>query len=342
MMGLGHKVLIVCQPQAELFIHSQKAQIPVEGICMNRLSFIKAIQECKQTIDNHQIDIVNTHSSRDSWIASLAGKLSSIKPIILRTRHLSIPVRLDPISRFIYKKLPNGIITTGEVIRKELIEKYRMDDNRVVSIPTGVDCKRFNPNMERDQLKTSLGLGKDTLLIGMISVLRSWKGHLDFIDAAEKVVQKIPSTLFIIVGEGPMRSHISERMSRIGLEKHVHFFGYREDIPEILSSLDLLVHPSYANEGVPQTVLQGMAMGKAVVACDVGGIPEVVQNGINGLLVPPRDPRLLSEAIIKLLKDNKTRKLMGEEGRKEVLKRWTIEMMIEKTLKFYGKILERR
>ena len=341
MKKLGHNVIIFCQPTSGIMEKSNKVGIIVENSNMNRKGTVRAIRDCRKIIDENQIDILITHSSRDSWIGSIAGRISKKKPFIIRTRHLSIPIQTDLISRFFYHNLQDGVITTGEVIRKEIIKKYKLSSDHVISIPTGVDINRFNYEFVQGALRDSLGIGEERIIVGTVSVLRSWKGHLDLIEAAQKVIHKFPSVVFVIVGEGPMKFLIKGEIDKLRLQGYFFFLGFREDVPQIMASFDLFVHPSFANEGVPQALLQAMAMGKAVVACDVGGIPEVVQNGINGLLVPPKDPHLLSEAIIKLLEDNKTLELMGEEGRKEVLRNWSIEIMIEKTLKFYGDILKR-
>jgi glycosyltransferase involved in cell wall biosynthesis len=303
---------------------------------------IKAIRLCRGAMERYQVDLVNTHSSRDSWIASISGRLSSRRPTILRTRHLSIPVRSDPVSRFLYRCLPHGVITTGEVIRKELMEKLGIDGERVSSIPTGVDVRRFNPEEIRGALREALGLESEGLLVGTVSVLRGWKGHLDFLEAAAGVVKRVPLSSFVIVGEGPMRTLIEEGIERLGLDDRVRLLGFREDIPEILVSLDLFVHPSFKHEGVPQVLLQAMAMERAVVASDIGGIREVVRDGVDGLLVPPRDPGRLAEGMVRLLLDPEKRYSMGKRGREQVLQKWTLEKMVEKTIGVYERLIKAR
>ena len=339
---LGFQVVILCQPDSELFERTHQKGIKVETVSMGKMDLMKAFRKCQQVIEGYKIDLVNSHSSRDSWIASVSARNSNYKPIICRTRHLSIPIQPNPISRILFKYLTDGIITTGEVIRKELIKKHRIPKHKIVSIPTGIDPTIYDPERFPEINKGIYGVKRDSFLVGMVSVLRSWKGHLDLVIAAREVVKKFPSVSFLIVGDGPALFQTEDKVKELDLENCVHFLGFREDIPRILSSLDLFVQPSYANEGVPQAVLQALAMKKPVVACRVGGIPEVIQDGLNGILVPPRNPIRLAEAIIRLVEDHPTRKSMGERGRIDVQKSWTIERMMEKTLGFYKELLRSR
>ena len=241
----GHKVLVLCDSKADLLDRSIKSKIPVEKVSMGRSDFVFAIRKCQKVIEKHGVDLINTHSSRDSWIGSIAGRFSSRKPIILRTRHLSIPLRMDPMSRLLYRNLPHGVITTGKVIRDELIHKYGIPKERIASVPTGVELEQFNPKKTKDTFKEELKLDKGQFLVGMVSALRSWKGHLDLIEASQKVIHKFPSLVFVIVGEGPMKSLIQGKIDKLGLQEFFLFLGFREDIPEILSSLDLFSFVSH-------------------------------------------------------------------------------------------------
>src|SRR5204862_1422704 len=125
--------------------------------------------------------------------------------------------------------------------------------------------------------------------VGMISVLRSWKGHDYFLEAAARILKKRQDVRFVVAGDGPRRETIRNQIAALGQQEKILTLGHREDVPNILASLAVLVLPSTAHEGVPQILLQAQAMGKAIVATTVGGIPEVVTDGETGLLVPPKD-----------------------------------------------------
>jgi len=327
----GHRVLIAAQPESLLLDEARRAGFEVFPVAMARRSFPRAFARMLGIIRRQRVDIVNTHSSQDSWVASLAGRLSRRRPWVIRTRHVSVPVRWGGV---IYGRLPDRVITTGEEMRRMLIAETGVREDRIVSIPTGVDADRFHPGVT-GRFREQLGIPKDVCLVGMVSVLRSWKGHRYFLEAAARVRHKAPGARFVVVGEGPMRPLIEQWRQELGLKDDVTMTGYRTDIPEVLSALDLLVLPSTGNEGVPQAILQAMAMAKPVVASDIGGIREAVTPGQTGVLVPPRDPIILADRIIDLLNDRAAHERMGRRAREIAMERWTLDRMVERVLAVY-------
>jgi glycosyltransferase involved in cell wall biosynthesis len=229
--------------------------------------------------------------------------------------------------------LPDAVITTGEDIRQRMIESSGFSASKIISIPTGIDLERFNPR------KVKLGFQPKGLAVGMIGVLRSWKGHTFFIDAIPKILEQIPDAHFYIVGDGPQRKYLDELMKSLSYKDRIIFLGHREDIPEIMASLDMLVHPSYANEGVPQTILQALAMEKTVIASDVGAIKEVVINGITGVLIESRNAGQIAEKVIELNNKPELRTSFGREGRRLVEEHHSIDKMLDKIEVLYNKLL---
>ena len=298
----GHRIIIACQPESKLSIKAKEAGLEVITLSMRKAFYPLAILRLRRIIEDFNVDILNTHSSKDSWLASLAGKLSKRKPIILRTRHLSTPISKNPLSRFLYEKLPHRVIATGEAIRKQMIEENGFDGNRILSIPTGIDLDLFDPQRVDGTLRGEWRVPEGIPVIGMVAVIRSWKGHEYFVDAAEKVLRIFPEVRFVIVGDGPGKEIVKGYIKERGLQGLIIMTGHRDDIPKVMASLDILILPSYANEGLPQAVAQSMAMERPVVASDIGSIPELVIDGKTGYLVPPRNPSILSEKIISLIK----------------------------------------
>jgi glycosyltransferase involved in cell wall biosynthesis len=184
-------------------------------------------------------------------------------------------------------------------------------------------------------LRRELGLDQTTPLLGMVAVLRSWKGHLVFLQALRRVHEKHPDVRAVLVGDGPFRSVIQDAIRCHGLERHVLLLGHREDVAETLSALDVVVSASTAAEGIPQALLQALAMRRPVVASDVGGIPEVIRPGDTGWLVPPGDPQVLGEAILEALADREGGQRMGERGRKMVEAEYSLERMGERMETLY-------
>jgi glycosyltransferase involved in cell wall biosynthesis len=173
-------------------------------------------------------------------------------------------------------------------------------------------------------------------LVGMISVLRSWKGHATFLEAAGKLLgDKGRHVHFVIAGDGPGREELAKKIAQEPWKGNVTLLGHRTDVPNLLASLDVLVLPSYAHEGIPQIILQAQAMSCAVVATTIGGIPEVVEDGVTGLLVPPRDAEALAEKIRALLDDPGLDAHLGQNARAAIEKNYSLDAMGEKLLGLY-------
>ena len=228
------------------------------------------------------------------------------------------------------------IITTCESTRKVMIRTNRLSENNVISIPTGVVLKKFDAHRNSsDGLKKSLEIDDKFPIICKIAVLRSWKRHDIFLEAARRIVQEIPEARFLIVGEGPQRENIKKRIKKLGLTENVIMTGYREDIPGILAISDISVLVSDSAEGVPQIIVQSLAMKKPVIGTNVGGIPELIIDGKTGILIEPNNPDILAEKILILLRDKDFAKRLGEEGRKLVEERFSSAIMVDKLERIY-------
>jgi len=331
MLKRGHMVYIAAPRESIIFGKASRVNItafPLQFSKKNPSHTLKLAALIKEK----NIDIVNTHSSSDSWLSTIAARISSLKPLILRTRHLSTPIGRNPLSRLIYNVLPDAVITTGEEIRQRMIKYNRFDGEKIFSIPTGVDVERFNP-------ENVAAIPSNGFSIGMVSVLRSWKGHRYFIEAIPAILSVIPHSVFYLVGDGPQFQNIKDMIKNLSLEDKIFMLGHRDDIPEILASLDVIVHPSYANEGVPQSILQTMAMEKPVIASDAGAIKEIVIDGETGFLIEPKNSGQLAEKVIELYKNPALRIKFGKEGRKLVEKNYSIVAMLDKIESLYERLL---
>lgn len=336
----GHRVALIAQPESKILGYCRSASIPVYPVVMTRSRLFSAGMETMRIIKSVKTQFLNTHSSRDSWLASLAARLSPMKPFILRTRHLSTPIRKNLTSSLIYDQLPHKVITTGEAIRKTMIKQNGYKAEKIISIPTGIDLTLYHPGRYDKGLKAKLGIPEKNQVVGIIAVLRNWKGHQYFVEAAQIVLKQLPETSFIIAGAGNPQGarRISGQIKDLGLEDRVLTLGFREDIPELLSLLDVFVLSSYGHEGIPQAVLQAMAMEKPVVATDVGSVYEAVQDGITGNLVPARDSSALAQKILVLLKDGERREKMGRAGRLFVEQRFSLDIMLDRLEQLYEEL----
>jgi len=335
----GHEVFIICPPGSGLAVEAEKRGISINLMIIRHSFDIKALYKIVRFIKERNITVVNTHSSVDSWIASVAARIARV-PVLVRTRHLSVPIPSHFLN-FVYR-LPDAIITTGESIRKMMIEINHIDGRKIFSIPTGVVLGRFHPGISCDNIKRELSIQEGTRVVTMVAVLRSWKRHDIFLEAARAVLMVMPKTVFLIVGDGPGTNRIQKKIKALGIEKSVVMTGYREDIPEILAASDVCVLTSESSEGVPQAVLQYLAMEKPVVATDAGSISELIKPDKTGILVRPNDVDAIAKGIIRLLTDEEFSISLGKNGRALVEKYYNYENMIDKTIDLYYTIYRQK
>ncbi len=208
----GHHVVLALRPNSQLQGLAGTQGIPVETVRMEKWLYPVAILSLVRLISRYTIDIVHTHGSRDSWIAAIAGRLSRRKPVIIRTRHKSVPIADNFLNRILYTRLTDRIITTGERVRQDLIQLNRFDGSRIVSIPTGVDLGVFRPRPDDGAFRAELGIAPQEFLVGMVSFLRDYKGYRYYIEAARLVLEREAMVRFLIVGDG-LNGKLFERRS---------------------------------------------------------------------------------------------------------------------------------
>jgi glycosyltransferase involved in cell wall biosynthesis len=336
----GHEVLIACQPGSGILERAGEAGIPTATVVMRSGFDLRAMLELVRLIRSRRIDVVNTHSGKDTWLGSIAARLAGAR-LLVRTRHLSIPISTSPFN-FVHR-MADGIITTGEMIREELITRNRLPAERIISIATGVSIRRFDPqSIDSSELRRELAVPQDAQLVTMVAVLRSMKRHDLFVEAARQLSTRFPAAHFLIVGEGPGRTNIEGMVRDAGLQGRITMTGYRQDIERILAATDVAVLTSDRFEGVPQSLSQAMAMGLPVVAAPVGSIAELVHDGETGLMAVSGDAASFAAAIGRLLEDPALRQRIGTAARRHILDSYTADIMIDRTIAFYDQLLQRR
>ena len=326
MQRRGHRLLLAGDPRGELYRRAQGRGFNITPLaCGGRRNF-GAWLRLRRLLRKQKVDILNTHSSLDSWIGALAWRSLRRRPHLVRTRHLSTRVHDNLPTRWLYRA-PGAIITTGEITRDFLNRHLGVPEHRLFSIPTGVSLQEFTPREKSRELLAHLQIPAEAFVFGTVAVLRSWKGHLYLLEALREIVRGGEPAFLLVVGEGPYRVVIEEKVRELGLEPWVRLVGYQDEVAPWFALMDAVVLASYANEGVPQALLQAMAMAKALVGAAVGGIPEVVIEDETGLLVPPRDAAALARAVRLLMEDAGHRREMGRRGREFVASRFALEQM---------------
>jgi len=327
----GHALMLLCPHEARIYAEATNWGVPVTAlpIAKKRLAGVRALREWFRA---NPRDVVCTHSSTDSWLAALALVALGQPRRLVRMRHISAAVPRGPLSRWLYMRAAERVVTTGEALRRALIEANGFDPARIESVPTGIDAGRFRAG-EKKASRARFGLPQDRLLVGIVATLRSWKGHLDLIQAMAQLPDSIE---LVIVGDGPMRGQLEEKIAALGLKGRVRMQGEQADVLPWLRALDLFALPSYANEGVPQALIQAMLVELPSVTTHVGGIPELAEHERTALVVPPRDPAALAAALARLAADEGLRRELGEAARKRCVERYSYTRMLDRMEAIYA------
>ena len=331
LLAHGWRAVIACQPASRLFVEARRAGVPVVGIRMAHAADAAALLGLLATIRRAEAAVVHTHSSVDSWLGGLAGRL--LRRAVVRSRHVSIPVRR---SRALVYRLAHRIIASGEAVKAMLVAAG-VPAARVHVIPAGVDTRRFRPGLSGRRVREEFGLKGP--VVGLVANLRGSKGHAVFLEAAREVRAAAPDTRFLIVGDGVAAGRIRRLVAEQGLDDVVTLTGFRRDIPEIMAALDVLVLPSTRTEAIPQVVIQALAVGTPVVATTFGGIPEIVRDGETGILVAPGDAGALAGAIRAALAEPERARAMARAGQALVHREFTLDQTMAKTLGVYAQAL---
>jgi glycosyltransferase involved in cell wall biosynthesis len=311
--------------------------IPVHTLPLRRPYDLPSILGLAGILREGRYDVVNTHSGIDSWIGGIAAKLAGV-PVLVRTRHLNIPLRRSLLNFVHY--LPDLYITCGQNMRENLVHTCSFPEDRVISIPTGVDIEAFH-GPRRIEAKVKYGLPENAVVITNVGILRKVKGHEVTLRSVKGVIESIPEAMFLIVGDGPRRAALEAMVHELGIADHVTFTGFVENVAEVYSFSDVSVLSSLS-EGLPQSLLQSMAAGCPVAATRVGGVSEVVVHEQTGLLVESGDHLALAQAIIRLISNREESDRFAAKARDLVIKEHSLSRMIDAIEHEYGKLLEKK
>ena len=304
-------------------------------------------------IKRNGIQIVHTYGFYPNVFAIPAAWLAGVPAIVASIRdtggyQTSIQRRVE---KFVCWQA-DRIAVNAEAVRQWLIAQ-RYNPEKITVIPNGIDLSRFPLQRGVSKLREELGLPQGTPLIAVLSRLHPFKGIEYFLEAAAIVATRFPEARFLIVGAGVIVKDgavewdarygegLESYAMRLGLGGRVIFTGFRLDVPEWLSEITVSVLPSVSSEGLSNTVLESMAAGVPVVATTVGGNPELVQDGVTGLVVPPQDSGALARAVCRLLENKELALKFGQAARQRAAERFSVETMVRETEHLYLSLLEK-
>jgi glycosyltransferase involved in cell wall biosynthesis len=306
----GHRVELLCPGDAPIFAAARDMGLTATALDIGK-KHLPGLLAMRDWLKNHPtIDILNTHSSTDSWLSAVACKSLSNSPAMVRTRHISTAVPKNMPTRWLYTRATRHIVTTGERLRRTLVEENRFPAEQITSVPTGVDPQIYYRS-DQTAAREKLNLPVDIPIIGIVATLRDWKGHDDLIEAIAIMDRPL---LLLVVGDGPRRSSIERNIRKYGVEERVRLVGNQNEVTPWLQTMDLFTLPSWANEGVPQGILQAMMCALPVISTAVGSIEEAVIDGETGIIVPTRNAEALAAAIAGLLDHPEHARALGDAG----------------------------
>jgi glycosyltransferase involved in cell wall biosynthesis len=334
LLGRGHRIDLVCHPGTLLEERARQLGVGVHPVAVRSELGPFAFCRIFGILRRVEPDVLAFNTPRPIWLGNIASLFTGVRTRIL-FRRVNFPLRRNIFSRLKYRWRIDCIIAISASIQHQL-ERSGVPLDRIRLVYEGIDP---GPAPERDP-RARLAAGPP-MVVGSVAHLSAEKGHAYLVEAAARIPRVRERIRLVIVGDGDCRSKLQERVSQLGLDEVVHFAGFQSAIPELLRSFDLFVMPSLS-EGLSSAILSAMAAGLAVVATDVGGIPELVRPEVNGILVPPADPDALARAIEKLADEPEEAFRMGAAGRRRMEQFFTLERKIVETERICTELIGER
>lgn len=321
----GHTIVLAVAKGGGLVQRARDAGFAVYEVNFKKLFWPICLFQLLFIMYTHKIDLVNTHSSLDSWIGGIASRIAK-RPII-RTRHVSTPIKAGFNSHFVYGMLADFVVTTCSSILPMIVLQSGKRPDQCRSIVTGVDPQNINPTPKEAVLfREQFGILPDDFLVGTACFMRSWKGIDDLLKAAD-ILRQVPHLKWVIIGGGHAQRH-KNFAAELKLT-NVIFTGHLEQPFPALAALDLFALLSTANEGVSQAILQAGFLGKPLLSTQIGGLAEVCIDQITGINVPPFAPEEVAKAVLQLNQNRELRTLFGNRAKQLVLEKFTFSQTLD-------------
>ena len=318
----------------------QQLGIPVDLLPISRLRQVNNIPRLREYMRQHHIHLVHTQLEFSNTLGTIAARMQQIPALCTlhtfeeqnQTAKTTWHVRL---MWQVLRGFSQQIIAVSEEVRQYHIRFARFAPDRIITLYNGIDLSRFQSSA--GDIRSELGISEDTLVLLTIAVLREAKGIQYMIDAMPFIETAVPDVTYVVVGDGAYGPSLRQ-LAQEKNDPHILFTGARQDIPELLAASDLFVLPTLL-DALPTVLIEAMAAGKPIIATRVGGVPEIVEQGHNGLLVSPMQSKELAEACVQLLQDKPSRIEMGQLGQELARQRFDIHTQAKKLGNIYEAIL---
>jgi glycosyltransferase involved in cell wall biosynthesis len=338
----GHEVLIAGVEGSELVKRAHKAGLPIDyTLKLERgfkpRTFFRDLWRLKHLWAEFRPHIILTNGAQDTWACGMARWLFRPPAKLVRWRHNSFPVKPHFFNRWLYNRLINHVAVSSSEITPLLVNTGLLPADHITVFPPSTPLEACLNATPKSRLRDELGVGNGTLTI-CVGRLAPEKGHAVLFRAWRQVIESLPDAKLAVVGHGSQETALKALRSELGLDRHVHFLGFRDDVPRLYASSDLAVLSPIAGESFGIALLEAFATGRCCVATDVGGVKDLVIEGQTGMLVPPNDETALAKALVKVLWDPGLRSRMGAAGRARVLERFTPGILADRAEKLFKQL----
>jgi glycosyltransferase involved in cell wall biosynthesis len=293
--------------------------------------------------------IVHTHTAKAGFLGRLAARLAGVPHVVHTLHGVSVHDHDHTVARRVYVLLErfaarwcDVMISVGEDVKRKYLEEAIGQSEQYVTIPSGMVTEpfaqaRLHPERSRQPVRAEHGLGNDDLVLGMVSRLEPRKGYRFFLEAIRRLAPDFPPLKALIVGEGGQRAELEELARELGIADRVIFAGYREDVARVIAAFDVAVLTSLW-EGLPRVLVQYALLERPIVTFECEGAREVVEDGVNGYVVPSKDVDLLVDRLRRLAASGELRNTFGQLSRRRVEGRWDVERMVERLAGVYDAV----
>ncbi len=326
------------RPVDDMVAELAEAGVPVVRVPIYRHLDFGVIRRLRRVLRGLRPDIVHTHLIHADLYGTLAARLAGVR-VVISSRHnddnfrLLLPMRL---LHRLFWRVTDGGIAISQAIARFCVEVEGAPPGKITTVYYGLPPREIDRKAARAALHTELALPPNTPLVGMVCRLVEQKGVVYGLRAFARIAPQFPSAHLVVAGDGPRRRTLEAEAKTLGVRERVHFLGWRDDAPQIMAALDVLLMPSLW-EGFGLVMLEAMAQTIPIIGSAVSAIPEVIVDGDTGRLIPPRDTAALASALADLLADEALRRHMGLLGQDRVENRFSVGRMASETLAVYGK-----
>lgn len=322
----GHEITLLCRPGTELARRAAANGIDLFLLKLRGDFDPATILHIYRWLHRRQPDLILTNMDKELRLCGTAAKFAG-NPVVISRRGIDFPLKDRIHYRLTYNYLTDYVIANSESTKRSLLQNTPwLRADRIQVIYNGIRPEKYSETATRD-LRAELDLPTGAPIIGFVGQLNERKGFDALLPAFRQLVEKIPAALLLLAGVGDLQPEIEAFARSNGLQKNIRLLGFRNDIPNIMRTIDLLVLPSWW-EGFGIVLIEAMAAGKPVITTNVSSMPEIVTQRETGLIIPPHDGTGLFQSLLELVSQPELAREMGRRGREDVYRRFTLTGMV--------------